>query len=608
MKAALKQLILGKSSGFSKKVFLVILFLTFGVLVAFWPLNQCGFVNIDDPVYVTENPHTLSGITLQGLRWAFSTFHAGFWHPLTWLSLMMDYQLYGLNPGGYHLTNLLLHIASTLLLFGLFRRLTGAIWPSAFIAAFFAFHPLHVESVAWIAERKDVLSAFFWMLTLYLYVLYTEKQVMTRYLFVCLSFVCGLMSKSMVVTLPAIMILLDYWPLGRLHLRDLKELAKIRDIVTWPLFLEKIPFIALSVVFTMLTLRAQLAVTHIPFFDRFGNAPVSFITYLGKTFWPTDLAVYYPFSYQLSVWQIVFACLLILTISTFVFVLAKRCPYLLVGWLWYAITLLPVIGIIQIGEFARADRYTYLPTIGIAIMLTWSTRHIFRNETIRKIILFSVGTVAIIIMAVLTRQQCGHWIDSIALFERALKVTENNYLAHNNLGIALIEKGRYEESIHHFNDVLKLQENDAVAYYNRGNAFYSLGRYQDAIDSYSEAIRLQSDYIAAYNNRGGAYTKLGRDEMAVNDYGRAIHFDPNFAGAYFNRGNLYRKMNQQKLAIQDYDIAIKLKPYHIEAIYNRGSVYMDTGEHKSGCNDYQKACSMGFCDALLSARKHKLCF
>ena len=297
--------------------------LTIVTLAVFWQVNKFDFVNFDDNVYVTENSHVHSGITLSGFLWAFSTTYAEFWHPLTWLSLMLDNQLYGLNAGGYHLTNLILHVLSTLLLFWLFNRMTGAIWKSAFVAAFFALHPLHVESVVWITKRKDVLSAFFWMLTLCLYVYYTEKPVIKRYLFVLFSFVCGLMSKPIVVTLPVIMILLDYWPLSRCRIGIE---SKKENLVSWQLK-EKMPFFVLSAVFSIITIYAQDKYIRNPQFSlgsRLANAPVSFITYLEKTLWPHDMAVFYPFSDQLPFWQVLGSTILILVISIVIIAVAKR--------------------------------------------------------------------------------------------------------------------------------------------------------------------------------------------------------------------------------------------------------------------------------------------
>ena len=460
-------------------------------LAVFWQVNQYDFVNLDDGGYIYQNSYIRSGISLDGLRWAFSTKYFHLWHPLTCLSLMFDYQLFGLNAGGYHLTNLILHILSTLLLFWLFNRLTGAIWKSAFVAAFFALHPLHVESVAWITERKDVLSAFFWMLTLCLYIYYTEKPAIKRYLLVFFGFVLALMSKPMVITLPVVMILLDYWPLGRFK-------SKKGNLILWQLR-EKLPFFILAAVFSIITLYTMYnpSVKLFPLGSRIANALVSFVTYLEKTFWPHDMAVFYPFPAQIPVWQVLLALSLILVITTVVIVMAKRMPYLFVGWLWYSITILPVIGIIQNGDYAMADRYHYLPSIGIAVMLAWGIPFMFTREDIRKKYLFPAGIVFLAIMTLLTWQQCGYWQNNLKLFSHALSVTKNNYLAHTNIASALFEEGKTKEAIYHCNEATRLNPDYIITYINKGFIYTKLGQYQLAIKNFDEAIRRKPDYVEA---------------------------------------------------------------------------------------------------------------
>ncbi|MBN1363478.1 MAG: hypothetical protein JW976_01600, partial [Syntrophaceae bacterium] len=389
-----------------KQILIIYISLILVTFVVFGQVNKYDFVNFDDNIYITENSHVLSGVTLDGVRWAFKTTDAEFWHPLTWLSLMFDCQLYGLNAGGYHLTNLILHILSTVLLFWLFNRMTGAVWRSAFVALIFALHPLHVETVSWIAKRKDVLSTFFGMLTLCLYVYYTEKPVIRRYLLVLLFFLFALMSKSMVVTLPVIMILLDYWPLRRFQLQE-------GNFALWQLK-EKTPLFILSAVFSIITIYIRYNWDNpfagdFPLSSRLINAPVSFIIYLEKTFWPHSMAVFYPFSGQLPLGQVLGSTLLIIVISAAVIMVGKRFPYLLVGWLWYAIAILPVIGIIQVGIRAVSDNYTYLPLTGIAIMMAWGIPLLFPNKEIRKKILIPAGATVIIILAVLAWRQCGYW-------------------------------------------------------------------------------------------------------------------------------------------------------------------------------------------------------
>ena len=498
-----------------QKKLIIYIFLTVVTLAVYWQVNQFDFVNIDDEIYVTQNSRVQSGITLDGFRWTFFTTYAQFWHPLTWLSLMFDYQLYGLNAGGYHLTNIILHILSALLLFWLFNRMTGAVWKSAFVAAVFALHPLHVESVAWIAERKDVLSAFFWMLTLCLYVYYTEKPVIKRYLLVVFCFVLALMSKSIVVTLPVIMILLDYWPLGRFE-------SKKDNLFLWQLK-EKTPFFVLSALFSIITYLAQYNRTanNFSWSSRLANAPVSFVTYLGKTIWPHDLAVFYPFPIQTPVWPVIGASLLIIFISAIVIVMAKRRPSLFVGWAWYAISILPVMGIIQVGRQAMADRFTYLPLIGLGIMLAWGIPLLLPNENSRKKILFPAGIFLIALWAWGAWQQCGYWKNSRELFNHALQVTRNNYLAHNNLGLVLFAEGKTTEAIEHYNEAIRIMPDHILIYKNRGDAYIQLGLYQRAIEDYSEAIRLKPDYADFYNKRGSVYLYQGNRAPGCRDAQKA---------------------------------------------------------------------------------------
>jgi protein O-mannosyl-transferase len=487
-----------------KQIIIVYIILTLAILAVFWQVNQFDFIIFDDDVYVTANSH-IRGITLDGLYWAFSTSCAEFWHPLTWLSLMLDYQLYGLNAGGYHLTNLVLHILSTLLLFWLFKRMTGSIWKSAFVAALFALHPLRVESVAWISERKDVLSAFFWMLTLCLYVCYTEKPFTRRYMLVLLCFVCGLMSKPMVVTLPVIMILLDYWPLGRFQ-------SKKGNLILWQLR-EKTPFFIFSAIFSIITFYAQrsVVVEHSWGF-RFVNAPVSFVTYLGRIFWPHDMVIFYISPTQIIAWQSLGAVLLIVFISIAVILAVKRLPYLVVGWLWYAITILPIIGILPVGD-PMADRYIYLPSIGIAIMLAWGAPSLIKS----KKILFSAGIAVIAILSVLTWKQCFYWKNSMELFNHTIQVTKDNYLAYHIRGVAYGKLGEYQLAIDDFSKAIGLRPGYPTAYYNRGVAYGKLGNYQLAIEDFSKNIDLKPDNAESYSSRGLAYYLLGNNKYACQD-------------------------------------------------------------------------------------------
>jgi Flp pilus assembly protein TadD len=583
-----------------KQILIVYVVLAVVTLAVFWQVNRYNFINFDDNLYVTRNSRIQSGITLEGFRWALGTKYSGLWNPLVWLSFMLDYQLYGLNADGYHLTNLILHIFSTLMLFWLFHRMTGAVWKSAFVAAVFALHPLHVESVAWIAERKDVLSAFFWMLTLCLYVNYTEKPVIRRYLLVLLFFVCALLSKPMVVTLPIIMILLDYWPLSRCCIgiqqrgitSDLKDVTpvstnqgkkktkskketpkknispsnirkvpenKIAGIIpSWQLW-EKLPFFVLSAVLVGITFYNPNTpdVSYIPVFKQFpfvsrlANAPVAFIIYLEKTFWPQDMAIFNPFAEHIPLWQVMETSLLIIVITVFVISAAKRMPYIFVGWLWFAITIAPVIGIIQISStapYAMADRYHYLPSIGISIILAWGIPSLIKSEEIRKKILFPAVIAILAILAVLTWKQCGYWKDNTTLFNHALRVTKNNYVAHHNLGLALFDQGKFKEAVEHFSRAISMKQDEAIFRYNRGNAYIKLGQYKRAIADYNEAISMKPDYTDAYSNRGLAFASIGQYGRAIEDYDETIRRKPGFFNAYYNKACSYALQKNVTLA------------------------------------------------------------
>jgi len=605
-----------------KYKFIVYIVLSVMTLAVYWQLNHCDFIIFDDHLYIADNPHIQSGITTDGIRWAFTTRYLDLWNPLVWISFMFDYQLHGLNAGGYHVTNVILHILSTLLLFRLFNRMTNAVWPSAFVAAVFALHPLHVESVAWIAERKDVLSAFFWMLTLCLYVYYTEKPVLRRYALVLFSFVLALMSKPMVVTLPVVMLILDYWPLNRLHSRKIvmavpdvasvpsdankgkqknkaKEKAvrenisapvvsksvepKIAGIPLWQLK-EKMPFFILSAVIAVMTIYSPAQydplnppdLIPVSFVSRLANAPVAFVTYLGKTLCPYNMAVFYPFPDHIPVWKVIGASLLIILITAATVIMAKRRPYLFAGWLWFAVTIAPVIGIIQISKsapYAMADRYHYLPSIGLAMMMAWGIPALMKREDIGIKILFPAGIIFLAVLSFLSWKQCGYWKNHIELFSHTLKVTKNNALAHNSIGQALYKKGNIEEALNHYNEAIRIVPTYAEARVNRGNCFDETGRYQQAIDDFNEAIRLK----------------------------------PHFAMPYYNRGNAYRKLGQYQQAISDYTEAIRLNPDYTEAYRNRAGVHLEHGNAQQGCSDARKACELGLCDALSWAENKGIC-
>jgi len=499
----------------------VCLFLIVGTLTVFWQVQHHDFIDLDDHLYVTENNHVQAGLTKKGVIWAFTTFHAANWHPLTWLSHMLDCQLFGMRPGMHHLTNLLFHILNSLLLLLVLRKMTGAWWRSAFVAALFALHPLHVESVAWVAERKDVLSTFFWLLTMWVYAHYAERPTFDRYLLVLLSFALGLMAKPMLVTLPFVLLLVDYWPLGRLQLGQscndgnlrIKKSSAFR--VVW----EKIPFFVLAAMSGVLTLLAQQkagalrTLDIIPLKIRTANALVSYISYIGKMIWPHNLAVFYPHPGIVPMWQAVGAglSLICLCVLSVMFVRAgRRFPHLAVGWLWYLGTLVPVIGLVQVGSQAMADRYTYVPLIGLFIMISWGFYDLVRGWKNRRMVLaISTGVVLLALMAC-TWSQVRLWKNSTLLFKHALNVTDNNYKARNLLGIASERQGRLKEALRHYSEALRIKPEYADAHNNQGVALARQGRLKEAISHFSEALRIKPDYVDAHNNLGVALEQQGR--------------------------------------------------------------------------------------------------
>ena len=563
----------------------IIIFLIAITLISYWSVQQFEFVNYDDDIYVTENIHVLSGITKETVIWAFTTFHASNWHPLTWLSLLFDYEFYWLNPAGYHWTNVLFHVSNTLLLFLALTRLTGVLWQSGFVAALFAIHPLHVESVAWVAERKDVLSTFFWMLTLYAYVLYVEHPDWKRYAFTFISFSFGLMAKPMLVTLPFVLLLLDYWPLKRFlckpsnsHMYFHQSCTKnaqgsFKNINVARSLLEKIPLIVLSIIASIMTLIAQqsgeaiMPLQRLSLIERITNAFVSYATYIIKMFWPVDLAVFYPHPGMWPVWQVCVSILLLAGISTYVWKLSDH-PYLRVGWLWYLGTLVPVIGIVQVGSQSMADRYTYIPLIGLFIMIAWGIPNILRQWRYKRPVLFLSAGLVLLFLMICTGLQVRHWENSISLFRHAVNVTEGNSTAINNLGNALARKGFLDEAILQYKEAIDLQPNNPYTYTNMGKVLMLQGKVKDAVISYSKALQLEPQHMKAHFNIGVAYSEIGYNSEAILHYTEAIKINPDFVAAYNNLGILYAKQEDFDEAVKYFKKALAIFPNYDSARNN----------------------------------------
>jgi Flp pilus assembly protein TadD len=528
--------------------------LAVSTLLVFWQVRNFDFVKYDDSVYVYENPHVLNGLTADSIWWAFTTGFARFWHPLTWLSLMLDCQLFGPSPGWMHMENVLLHIINTLLLFAVLKKMTGALWQSAFVAALFALHPLHVESVAWIAERKDVLSTFFWLLAMWAYVQYVKKPGAARYLMTLLVFALGLMAKPMLVTLPFVFLLLDYWPLER----------KISRHLLW----EKIPFIVLSIVSSVIAFIAQqsgrsfvsfAAIPSLKF--RIANVFLSYAQYINKMFWPCNLAVFYPFdSAGILFWQVTACVLLLLGITFFVVHLGRGRRYLPVGWFWFLVTLIPVIGLVRYTMSAYADRYTYIPYIGLFIMIAWSLPQLLSKLPQRKIVLGVSMVIVLTAFGICAHRQTSFWKNSFTLFSHANEVTQNNYIAYDNIGLTYSDLGHYAEAINAYQQAIKINPDYEVAYYNLGNAYGHLGRLSQAIEAYQQAVEIKPDYAMAYSNLGVAYGSLARYDEAIDAFKQAVKIEPDLAEAYYNLGATYLTIGDKNSALAEYNILKTINP------------------------------------------------
>lgn len=562
--------------------------------VAFVQVLGNDFITYDDNVYVTENQAVQDGLTWNLVVWAFTTFHAANWHPLTWLSHAVDCQIFGLNPLGHHLTNLLLHLANVLLLFLILNRMTGSIWRSASVAALFGVHPLRVESVAWVAERKDVLSTFFWMLTTIAYVRYTERPGTRRYLAVAFLFALGLLSKPMLVTLPFTLLLLDYWPLGRLS--DVNRVAAL-----WQLIKEKIPLFVMALLSSVVTYIAQRhggAVTEFevaPLSTRIANALVSYVRYLGEMIWPADLAVLYPHPAEsLPMWQPILAGLFLLIIS-FLLLRVVRRPFAMVGWLWYLGTLIPTIGIIQVGAQSHADRYTYVPLIGVFMIIAWGVPDLVlairpRSAGERRVLSLAVLAVGVVLaLCVRTWFQVKVWKDDITLYSHTLRVTQGNYLIHNNLGVALTKLGKPDQAIEHFKAALEIAPDHADTHMNYGKALVELGDLKGAESQYQIAIRLAPDQPKAYNNIGTILEREGRVEEAVRYYRKALGMNPRLVEVRLNLARALLALGKAREAHKEFARAAKMAPRDPFVHLQLASAYSDAGRIDDAVREYETA-------------------
>jgi protein O-mannosyl-transferase len=595
-------------------------------IALYWPATRGSFVNYDDDLLVTANPVVQEGLTVEGMKLAWFNEVNCLWHPLTVMSHMLDCQLFGLNPWGHHLTSVLLHGLNAGLVFALLQRMTGAPWRSLLVAALFAAHPLRVESVAWVAERRGLLSGFFGLLALMAYARYAQRSGVSnqwsaisnqssrvraanngpqtrehrllitdhRLLFYLLSlgfFACGLMSKPTLLTWPFVMLLLDYWPLRRW---DISTLHALRS-TGLGLVREKIPFFVLvglsSIVTFVVQMRtgALVPIEILPVGARFGNALISYCLYLGRLFWAMDLAVLYPHPIHSPLGQVVLAGGLLLGLSVLIGVGGRRYPYLLVGWLWYCGTLVPVIQVVQTGSHGMADRYAYLPSLGVVLLVIWSVHELTRAWRYQAVTSWVAGGAAIVLCAACTRQQIGYWRDTETLFHHALEVTKNSYGGHANLGTVFGRRGQIDEAIHEYREALRLNPSYALAHYNLGNALLQKGQVDEAIQQYRESIRLLPNYVDPYNNLGLALGKKGQIDEAIRQFQQALRLKSDDADVHYNLGAALAQRGQIDEAIHHYEEALRLKPDRAEAYNNLGIALHQQGRPGEAIRQFQEA-------------------
>jgi Flp pilus assembly protein TadD len=561
------------------------------VFIVFGQTVRHGFVDLDDNYYVYENPIVSRGLSLDGLRWALTFGGIGHWHPLTWVTHMLDCQFYGLWAGGHHLTNVLLHAAAVVLLFLVLLQMTGALWRCAFVAAVWAVHPLRVESVAWIAERKDVLSAVFFMLTLGAYIRYVRKPSASRYILVMISFALGLMSKNMLITLPFLLLLLDYWPLRRLD-QPSRFYRRLK---------EKIPLIALSAIscaITFLVPEKLVPIDHLPLWLRMENTLVSYGIYLWQTIWPAGLAPFYPNpTHAFPIWEVAGSLALLCLISAAAIGVRKRHPWLLIGWLWFVGMLVPVIGLVQISTYSHADRYTYLPQIGLCLAGTWMAADWAGERRERR---FTLGSVALVILCALLIagwHQTAYWRDNETLWTHTLECTRDNWTAHTDLGMAFYQQGRTDDALAQFREAVRINPADEEAQNDLGLALSRQGRIDEGIAQYREALRINPAYPEAHNNLGNALFQQGRIDEAIAEFREACQLKPSYGEAHSNLGVALCHQGRIDEGIAQYLEALRINPNVAEAHANLGVALLQQGRSGEAIAEFREALRLNSADA-----------
>ena len=595
-----------------KKLYILLVYvvLVLVTLVAFEQVRKCEFTATDDMKFAAVNPHVQAGLTRASIAYAFTAI-APYpnWMPVTWLSVMLDSQIFGHSSATFHLMNLFYHVLTVLLLFMVLKKMTGTIWRSAFVAAVFAVHPLRVESVAWISERKDVLSGVFWMLTMLAYIRYTQRPSIRRYLPVALALSLGLMAKPMLVTLPCVLLLLDYWPLGRFQWRpqsaaqgfqdDKSAVCGYRKASPQRLVAEKIPLFMLAAASCIVTYVVQQlegavkSLDHVPLGARLNNALVSYIAYIGKMIWPTRLAMLYPHpGRNLPVWKPIIALMLLVSVSAGLIYMARRrheLAPLVVGWLWYLGTLVPVIGLVQVGIQRMADRYTYLPSIGISITVAWGVERLFRGWRHRNIMLGISTALLLIIWTLCTRAQVGHWKNTLALFGHTVEVTRNNYSVHYHYGDALFKKGRTDEAAFHFQEALRINPRFEKPYGGLAKLFYKQGRFDEAISVCKKRLRIGKPEAAIYHRLGVAYTRKGAGSLAIQSFKECLRLNPDSAPAHETLARLVMGLKNPDAAIRHLTEAIQLNPNIALTHFNLARALKSKGRTEEAITHFREA-------------------
>lgn len=590
------------------KIIFICIFLIATTSLVYWQISTHDFISFDDNDYVYENSHVVQGITKENIIWAFTfaDHERTYWHPVTWVSHMLDCELYGLNAGHHHLTSLILHILNTILLFIVLNKMTNAPWKSAVVASFFALHPVNVDSVAWLAERKNLLSTFFLLLTIYAYTAYAKKNHVSYYLLALFVFILGLLSKPMLVTLPFMLLLIDFWPLGRIRIESsgettdsiIKQLLNQKPIIS-KIILEKIPFLILSFASIYISLSSFDTITtgfvsnSSPMTVRAANASVSYLQYIFLLLFPHNLDFFYPYPQYVPFVHAALSGILLVTITAITLSQAKRLPYLAVGWLWFLGSLLPVIGLVQRGLWpAFAERWAYIPFIGLFIILVWGLHDMSSAFKVKKTASAVLIAMPLIIFMVLTWKQAGHWENSETLYQHSIKVNPGNYVALINLGVALAYEGENEKAIEYFNRSLVINPRLAISQYNLGDVLATMKKTDEAIDHYYKAIIIKSDYIGAYRKLVDILWDQGKKEETIRVLSKALHANPDSRELANNLGEALAKNGQKEDAIKHYLKVIQQDPHNAIACNNLALLFMEKEENDTAIDYFSRAVSI----------------